>query len=113
MVVGASKMSSGKVGKMIPKLHAVTLVRSGIGRPHWQKKTLKALRLTKLNKTVIHKNTPSMNGHLASVKELIKIQPVVVRTDVENSPNGGEFYSDNGHFFIDKADLSSQPENND
>ncbi len=105
-------MSSGQAGRLIPKLHAVTLVRSGIGRPHWQKNTLKALRLTKLHKTVIHKNTPSMNGHLASVKELIKVQPVVLRTDVKNSPNGGDFFSDNGHFFIDEADLNVELDNN-
>jgi large subunit ribosomal protein L30 len=86
--------------KVIPKLHAVTLVRSGIGRPWWQKKTLEALKLTKMHKTVIHKNTPSMNGHLASVKELIKVQPVVIRTDRQKSPNGGEFLQDNGHFFM-------------
>lgn len=98
-------MSSGRAGKLIPKLHAVTLIRSGIGRPYWQKRTLKALKLTKLHKTVIHKNTPSMNGHLASVKELIKIEPVVLRMDVANSPNGAEFFSDNGHFFIDAEDL--------
>lgn len=96
-------MSSSKA---IPKLHAVTLIRSGIGRPYWQKKSLKALQLTKMHKTVIHKNTPSVNGHLASVKELIKIQPVFIRTDVKHSPNGGEFFLDNGHFFINKSNES-------
>lgn len=93
-------MSSSKARKLIPKLHAVTLIRSGIGRPFWQKRTLKALKLTKMHKTVIHKNTPSMNGHLASVKELIKVQPVFVRTDIEKSPSGGEFLLDNGEFFV-------------
>ena len=91
--------SPSKAAKLIPKLHAVTLIRSGIGRPYWQKKTLKVLKLTKMHKTVIHKNTPSMNGQLASVKELIKVEPVVIRTDLEKSPNGGEFFQDNAHFF--------------
>ena len=100
-------MSSSKA---IPKLWAVTLTRSGIGRPHWQKKTLKVLKLTKMHKTVIHKNTPSMNGHLASVKELIAVQPIFIRTDVEKSPNSGKFLLDNGQFFVDQYSLEeSEP----
>ena len=97
-------MSLQKARKLIPKLHAVTLIRSGIGRPYWQKRTLEALNLTKMHKTVIHKNIPSVNGMLASVKELIKVQPIVFRTDIENSPSGGEFLQDNGHFFINAED---------
>ena len=83
------------------KLHAVTLIRSGIGRPHWQKRTLEALGLTKLHKTIIHKNTPSVNGMLASVKELIKIEPVIFRTDITQSPvSGQEFFRNDGQFFV-------------
>lgn len=93
--------------KVAHKLHAVTLIRSGIGKPYWQKRTLEALGLTKLHKMVIHKNTPSVNGMLSSVKELIQIKPVVFRTDVENSPSGGQFYADSGHFFMHSADSSS------
>ena len=94
------------VQKAVPMLHAVTLIRSGIGQPHWQKNTLKALKLTKLHKTVIHKNSPSVNGMLASVKELIKVQPVVFRTDIENSPSGEQMLLDNAEFFVDKKKLS-------
>ena len=94
------------VQKAVPMLHAVTLIRSGIGRPHWQKNTLKALKLTKLHKTVIHKNSPSVNGMLASVKELIKVQPVVFRTDIENSPSGEQMLLDNAEFFVDEKELS-------
>ena len=86
--------------KVAHKLHAVTLIRSGIGKPYWQKRTLEALGLTKLHKMVIHKNTPSVNGMLSSVKELIQIKAVVFRSDVENSPSGGQFYVDNGQFFV-------------
>lgn len=93
-------MSSYKAEKLIPKLWAVTLIRSGIGQPYWQKRTLKALKLTKMHKTVIHKNTPSMNGHLASVKELISVQPISLRHDTDKSPNAGAFLCDNGQFFV-------------
>ncbi len=95
-------MSTGKIiSESVPRLHAVTLVRSGIGRPYWQKRTLQALGFTKLQQTIVHKNTASINGMLASVKELIKVQPVVFRTDFENSPNGKNFLAHNGHYFID------------
>ena len=98
-------MASKKVEQVIHKLHAVTLIRSGIGRPFWQKRTLKVLKLTKMHKTVIHKNTPTINGQLLSVKELVLVRPLVVRTDMDNSPNGGDYYADNGHFFMDKEPM--------
>lgn len=97
-------MSSGKA---VPKLLAVTLIRSGIGKPYWQKRTLNALRLTKMHKTIIHKNTPSVAGMLSSVKELIKLRPIVFRSDVENSPNGGFFFLDNAQIFVDPNTLPS------
>lgn len=102
-------MASRKAGgEVMHKLHAVTLIRSGIGRPYWQKRTLEALGLTKLHKTMIHKNIPSVNGMLLSVKELITVRPVVLRTDMENSPNGGEFFLDNGQMFIRQESTKSR-----
>ncbi len=91
---------SNSIRNAVHKLHAVTLVRSGIGRPRWEKKTLKALSLDKLHKTVIHKNTATVNSHLASVKGLIKVQPVVFRNDMCNSPTGNTFFLDNAQFFV-------------
>ena len=85
------------------KLHVVTLKRSGISRPYWQKRTLEALGLTKLQKSVVHKNTPSVNGMLASVKELIDVKPLVVRDDLEASPSRGEMMLHNGECFVDLA----------
>ena len=40
-------------------------------------------------------------------KELIKVQPVVFRTDVENSR---EFFLDNAEFFIDETKLNAVAE---
>ena len=91
----------------VPKLLAVTLIRSGIGKPYWQKRTLDALGLRKRHKTVIHKNIPSVCGMLASVKELISVKPVVFRSDIENSPNGGSFYQDNAQIFVDPDTIPS------
>ena len=48
---------------------------------------------------------------LASVKELIKVQPVVFRTDMENSPTSGKFFLDNAEFFIEEKELLDLTEN--
>ena len=105
-------MAASKVGE-IPKLFAVTLIRSGIRQPYWEKRTLKALGLTKLHKTVIHKNSPSVNGQLNAVKHLISIKPLdVVSTmearkvdkDGQNSTENDHtvFLKENGSFDMDK-----------
>eukprot|EP00794_Sanderia_malayensis_P007181 gene7181-7987_t len=74
-------MASKNVGKVVQKLHAVTLVRSRIGRPWWERRTLKALGLRFLNQTIIHKNTPRINGQIEKVKTLVKVTPVVFDED--------------------------------
>lgn len=104
-MIDGSMMAYRKPTQVPNMLHAVTLIRSGIGRPYWQKRTLEALGLTKMHKTIIHKNTPSVNAMLASVKELIKVQPVAFRTDLQRSPNGSEYMLDNGEIFIDPHDI--------
>ena len=71
----ALKMAS-RSGQLAHKLHAVTLVRSGIGRPWWEKRTLRALKLQRLKETVVHKNTPAINGQLEVVKNLVKVTPI-------------------------------------
>ncbi|MDC3153709.1 50S ribosomal protein L30 [Bacteroidota bacterium] len=48
-------------------------VRSRIGRPKDQKRTLDALGLNKINKVVEHNNTPQIMGMVNKVKHLIKI----------------------------------------
>jgi len=65
--------------KQIPhKLHLVTLIRSGIRRPWWEKRCIKRLGLTKLQTSVVLKNTPQVNRELELIKTLIKVQPVVI-----------------------------------
>jgi len=54
----------------------ITLVRSGIGHPKKQKETLKALRLTKLNKTVEYEATPQIMGMVKKVNHLVKIEEI-------------------------------------
>jgi large subunit ribosomal protein L30 len=54
----------------------VTLVKSGIDRPERQKRTLKALRLTKLNKTVEIEKTPQVKGMISAVSHLVSIKEI-------------------------------------
>ena len=58
---------------MEPRIKA-TLKHSGIGRPRKQRETLRGLGLTKLNKTVILKDTPEVRGMLTKVLHLIHVE---------------------------------------
>ncbi|MBW2061675.1 MAG: 50S ribosomal protein L30 [Deltaproteobacteria bacterium] len=52
----------------------VTQVRSMIGRLPKHRRTIRALGLTKINKTVIHKDTPEIRGMINQVAHLIKVE---------------------------------------
>lgn len=51
----------------------VTLVKSPIGFPEPQKRTVKALGLRHMNVTVEHNDTPAVRGMLKKVIHLIRI----------------------------------------
>ena len=52
----------------------ITQVKSGIDRPERQKKTLKALGLTKLNATKEVEATPQVLGMVEKVSHLITVE---------------------------------------
>ena len=52
----------------------VTLVKSGIGRDKKIRQTLKGLGLTKLNKTVVLKNTPPIRGMIDKVLFMVRVE---------------------------------------
>ena len=52
----------------------VTLVRSMIGRPEAERKVLKGMGLTKLNKTVQLEDTPAIRGMINKVQHLVKAE---------------------------------------
>lgn len=54
----------------------VTQIRSKIGRPERQKRTLTALGLKKMNQTVEHEATPQILGMVNAVKHLVKIEEI-------------------------------------
>ncbi|MEK7851178.1 MAG: 50S ribosomal protein L30 [Deltaproteobacteria bacterium] len=54
----------------------ITLVKSGIGRPDRQKKTLIGLGLTKVNRTVVRDDTPSNRGMVNKVSHLVTVEAI-------------------------------------
>ena len=54
----------------------ITKVKSIIGRPEKQKRTMLALGLKKMNQTVEHEATPQVLGMVKKVAHLIKVEEV-------------------------------------
>lgn len=54
----------------------ITKVRSVIGRPERQKRTMEALGLRKMNQTVEMKATPAVLGMVRKVNHLVKVENV-------------------------------------
>ncbi len=52
----------------------ITQVKSGIGRPLRQKRTLEALGLRKMHQTVEKEATPQIIGMVAKVQHLVSIE---------------------------------------
>ena len=53
----------------------VRLVKSGIGRDKRIRQTLRGLGLTKMNRTVILKNTPAIRGMINQVSFMVEVEP--------------------------------------
>ncbi|MBP5401220.1 MAG: 50S ribosomal protein L30 [Bacteroidales bacterium] len=54
----------------------VTQVRSSIGRPARQKRSLQALGLRKMHQSVEHEGTPQILGMIDSVKHLVTVEEI-------------------------------------
>ena len=52
----------------------ITLVKSGIDRPERQKRTLAALGLNKMQRTVEKENTPQIQGMINRIKHLVIVK---------------------------------------
>ncbi len=52
----------------------VTLVKSSIGKNQKIRETLRCLGLTRLNKTVILNNTPSVRGMINKVSFMVRVE---------------------------------------
>lgn len=54
----------------------VTLVKSTIKKPENQKRTVQALGLRKLHQTVTHDSNPAIDGMIAKVAHLLKVEKI-------------------------------------
>ncbi len=54
----------------------VTLRKSMIGRPEKQRKVLRGMGLTRLNKTVQLENTPAIRGMILKVTHLVEAEEI-------------------------------------
>ena len=54
----------------------ITLVRSLIGRPETQRRTVRSLGLRKLNSFSILPDSPTIRGQIFKVKHLVKVEEV-------------------------------------
>ena len=52
----------------------VTLVKSMIGRPEKHRKVLRGMGLTKINKTVLLEDTPSVRGMIHKICHLVQAE---------------------------------------
>jgi len=56
------------------KTLTIKLVKSSIAAPKNQKDTLKALGLTKINKTVVKADNPQIRGMIRTVAHLVSVE---------------------------------------
>lgn len=54
----------------------ITLIKSPIGRPPQHRLTVKTLGLTRLNKTVRHRETPAILGMVRQVSHLLSVKQI-------------------------------------
>ncbi len=54
----------------------LTWVKSTIGRDKRQKRTVRALGLTRLNQSVVHEATPQILGMVKKVSQLLTVEEV-------------------------------------
>ena len=59
----------------------ITLVKSMIGRPEKHRKVLRGMGLTKINRTVELKDTPSIRGMVYAVSHLVKVEEKIDETE--------------------------------
>lgn len=54
----------------------VTLLRSAIGRPETQRRTLRGMGLTRLKRTVVMEDTAEIRGMIRKVSHLVRVSPM-------------------------------------
>ncbi len=62
------------MGNIEKKILRVTLVRSPIGYPEPQKRTVRALGLLRMHQMVEHEDSPAVRGMITKVVHLVQIE---------------------------------------
>jgi large subunit ribosomal protein L30 len=62
--------------KTTDKVFRITLVRSPIGYPERQKRTVRTLGLRRMHQTVEHVDSPSLRGMIAKIPHLLEVEEV-------------------------------------
>jgi len=60
----------------VSKKLKITQVKSGIGALKKHKDTLRALKLTHHQKSVVHNDTPQIRGMIFKVQHLVKVEEI-------------------------------------
>lgn len=64
----------------------IKLVRSTIGRPADQGRTVKSLGLRRMNSIVERPNSPSIRGMVAKIHHLVEVEEIAVGEAAESAP---------------------------
>lgn len=64
-------MARGKARRL-----EIKQVRSGIGRPQKQRRTLAALGIRRHQQTVVHEDTPEIRGMVAQIPHLVSVREI-------------------------------------
>ena len=62
------------MAKKKTKLIKITQVRSGIGRKETHKRPLRALRIKRHQQSVIHEDTPAIQGMINKISHMVDVQ---------------------------------------
>lgn len=68
----------------------ITLVRSTIGRPADQGRTVASLGLRKLNATVERPNNPSIRGMVTKIRHLVEVEELPPPSEPAGNGNSGK-----------------------
>jgi large subunit ribosomal protein L30 len=60
----------------VSKKLKITQIKSGVGSVESQKATLRALKLTHHQKSVVHNDTPQIRGMIFKVRHLLKVEEI-------------------------------------
>jgi len=63
---------SSESGKMLE----IKQIRSGIGRPGTQRRTLEALGIRRHQQVVVHEDSPQIRGMIASITHLLSVREI-------------------------------------